>query len=126
MDSTVVFVHERMVAYQRSCELLTCVAGILRGPPRGEANLADQLRRAGDSVLHNLAEGAGRSARLEKARFYEIARGSGTECAAALSICAIRGLAPAATIRHARGLLHEVVSMLTALARTARYGPRPA
>lgn len=123
MDSTMGFAHERLLAYQRACEFVTCVAELLRNLPRGESALADQLRRAGDSLLLNLAEGAGRTAPLEKARFYEIARGSGAECGAALDVCAIRGLASAATLARARSLLIEVVRMLTALARKARWGP---
>ena len=120
MENPKVFAHERLVAYTRTCEFLAHSASLLRDLPRGEAHLADQLRRAGDSVLLNLAEGAGRTAGREKAHFYDIARGSATECAAALAIVAIRGLAQHATVTAARSLLHEIVCMLTALARSAR------
>ena len=125
MDSTAIFGHERLVAFQRACEFVAAAADVLRGLPRGEAALADQLRRAGDSVLLNLAEGAGRSAPLDKARFYDIARGSGAESAAALTICSIRRLADAVAIDRARGLLDEVQRMLTALARNARRREAP-
>ena len=120
MDGPMDFAHERLVVYRRACEFLTDVAALLRGLPRGEAALADQLRRAGDSVLLNIAEGAGRVSGREKAHHYEIARGSAAECAAALAIIAIRGLAPRTAVTAARSLLHEVVCMLTALARSAR------
>ena len=120
MDDTKVFAHERLVVYRRTCEFLTDVAALLRGLPRGEAALADQLRRAGDSVLLNIAEGAGRFAGREKAHHYEIARGSAAECAAALDVLAIRDRARGPALERARGLLHEVVRMLTALARGAR------
>lgn len=120
MDSMVIFGHERLVAFERASEFLAAAADVIRGLPRGESNLADQLRRAGDSVLLNLAEGAGRTAPLEKARFYDIARGSGAECGAALTICAIRRLAAASLLERARRLLDEVLRLLTALARSAR------
>lgn len=120
MDSTVVFAHERLAVYRRTCEFLTGVRSVLEGLPRGEAHLADQLRRAGDSVLLNLCEGAGRTGGADKAKFYDIARGSGTECAAILAVCAIRDLAAASEIARLRRLLAEVVAMLTALARNAR------
>ena len=120
MDGPMAFAHERLVVYRRTCEFLTDVAALLRGLPRGEANLADQLRRAGDSVLLNLCEGAGRTAGREKAHFYDIARGSATECAGVLAILAIRGLAPQSAVIAARSVLHEVVCMLTALAQSAR------
>jgi four helix bundle protein len=120
MDTTKVFAHERLVAYARTCEFLARTAGLLHGLPRGEASLADQLRRAGDSVLLNLCEGAGRTAGREKAHYYDVALGSATECAAALAILAIRRLASRTDVAAARSLLHEVVCMLTALARRAR------
>ena len=120
MDGPMAFAHERLVVYRRACEFLAQSAGLLRCLTRGEAHLADQLRRAGDSVLLNLCEGAGRTAGREKAHHYDIARGSATECAAALAIFAIRGLASRPDIAAARSLLHEVVCMLTALARSAR------
>jgi hypothetical protein len=42
--------------------------------PKGHAVLRDQLERASLSAVLNLAEGAGRSSRRDKARFYTIAR----------------------------------------------------
>ena len=114
------FAHERLDAYRVAHEFVATAARVLRALPRGERHIGDQLRRAGDSVLLNLCEGAGRIAPKEKAHFYEIARGSGTECAGALAIVALRELAPAATVQQARELLHRAVSMLTVLARSAR------
>ena len=120
MENPKVFAHERLVAYARTCEFLAQAAGLLRTLPRGEAHVADQLRRAGDSVLLNLCEGAGRTAGREKAHFYDIARGSATECAAALAILAIRSLVQPAAVTAARSVLHEVVCLLSALSRSAR------
>ena len=114
------FAHERLDAYRVAREFVGRAAQVLQALPRGERHIADQLRRAGDSVLLNLCEGAGRIAPKEKAHFYEIARGSGTECAGALDIVALRELAPPAIVQESRDLLHRTVSMLTALARSAR------
>jgi hypothetical protein len=44
-----------------------------------------------------------------------IARGSATECAAALDVLLIRGLIDAGLHRHAHGLLIRVAQMLTRL-----------
>ncbi len=86
MDRSFRFGHERLEAYRVAVEFLGDVARLLCGLPRGESAIADQLRRAGDSVLLNLCEGAGRPRGREKAHFYEIARGSGTECAGILDV----------------------------------------
>jgi four helix bundle protein len=58
-----------------------------------------------------VAEGAA----SKKARFYAMARGSATECAAVIDLVLVRGLAPASTCRQARSLLIRVIQMLTKL-----------
>ena len=85
-------------------------------PRRGCASLRDQLERASASIVLNIAEGAGRFARPEKAHFYLIARGSAMECAGALDIALSRGLLGAPAHRHGRGLLARIIQMLTRLA----------
>jgi four helix bundle protein len=81
--------------------------------------LRAQLDRASVSIVLNIAEGAGRRTTRDKANFFTIARGSAAECAAILDLLLARGLAPASSHRHGRGLLIRVVQMLTRLiART--------
>jgi four helix bundle protein len=77
--------------------------------------LRDQLERASLSVVLNLAEGAGRRSIREKRRFYTIARGSATECAAAVDVLRLRRLAPVGACASARSLALRVVQMLTKL-----------
>ncbi|MCI0339914.1 MAG: four helix bundle protein [Planctomycetales bacterium] len=120
MDQNLGFRHERLEVYRVALAFLGDVAELLAGLPRGESAIADQLKRAGDSVLLNLCEGAGRPRGREKAHLYEIARGSGTECAAILDVLRVRRLAAPARLAPARARLHQVVCMLTALARRAR------
>ncbi len=120
MDRSFGFSHERLGAYRDAREFLGRVADLLAALPRGESEIADQLKRAGNSVFLNLCEGAGRRLGKEKAHFYEIARASGTECAAALDILSLRRLAEPGTVAAARAVLHRLVCMLTALARRAR------
>jgi len=49
--------------------------------------IADQLSRAATSITLNIAEGAGKFSRPDKRRYYLIALGSTTECAAIFDIC---------------------------------------
>ena len=49
------------------------------GPFAKDFGLRDQLRRAGTSVMSNIAEGFGRYSRGEMRRFISIARGSAAE-----------------------------------------------
>ncbi len=53
---------------------------------RLESHLKMQLLRAASSIVLNLAEGAGRSSKLDQARFFQIAFGSIRECQAIISI----------------------------------------
>ena len=107
------FDHQRLDVYRIGLEFQALVPRVL--PRRGVAGLRDQLDRASSSILLNIAEGAGRFARADKAQFYLIARGSATECAAVLDVLLTRGLIDAGLHRHAHGLLIRVAQMLTRL-----------
>ena len=84
-------------------------------PKRGCAELRDQLDRASISIVLNIAEGCGRRSPADKARFYSMARGSATECAAILDLLGVRGLVDECLRKRARALLVRVVQMLTRL-----------
>lgn len=83
--------------------------------PKAHPVLRDQLERASVSIVLNIAEGAGRRSRRDKARFYTMARGSAMECAAVLDVLYLRGLADAADYRRGHALLVRVVQMLSKL-----------
>jgi len=51
----------------------------------------------------------------DKGRFYAMARGSATECAAIVDLLAARGIVDGRSHRRARSLLVRVVQMLTQL-----------
>jgi four helix bundle protein len=107
------FDYERFDCYRVALEFQGLVPSLF--PRRGYAALRDQLDRASASILLNIAEGSGRSSRLEKANFYLIARGSAMESAAVLDVLLTRDLIAESTHRHARGLLIRVTQMLTKL-----------
>jgi four helix bundle protein len=104
---------EKLDVYRVAIEFQVMASQLL--PKRGHSELRDQLERASVSVVLNTAEGAGRRSGLDKARFYAMARGRATECAAVIDLVLARGLAPASTCRHARSLLIRVIQMLTKL-----------
>ena len=120
MDQPFTFSHERLVAFHVAAALVAQAAEMRAGFPRGEGALADQLTRAADSALLNLCEGAARRAGREKARFFDIARGSVVECAAILTAVTIRRLAPPATTHETRRIVCRLSGLLSGLARSAR------
>lgn len=66
--------------WQSAFKLLIRIYEITRYFPSEEKlGLVSDMRRAANSVVHNIAEGFGRSDAKDKTRFYEISRGSGYE-----------------------------------------------
>ena len=104
---------QRLDVYQRAIEFLALSADIVDDLPKGHAARADQLVRAAESVVRNIAEGAGRWSEADSAKHYKIARGEAMECAASLDVMKLRKLVSAE--RYATGirLLEAVVAMLT-------------
>ena len=96
-------------------EFLAFSEEIANAIPKGRAYVVDQLRRAALSISLNVAEGAGEFAAADKARFYRMARRSGTECVAILDGCRRLSLLEDVAVVRGRELLHRIVSMLTAL-----------
>ena len=83
----VVFDHERLEVYKVATQYADAADDIAANLKDGNAHVRDQLRRASDSIVNNVAEGAGEFLPGEKARFYRIALRSGTESAATLHTC---------------------------------------
>ena len=79
--------HENLLAYQVAKELLrlVCAASI------SNSKLRDQALRAAQSACLNIAEATGRGTIADQKRVYSIARGEGSEAAAALEIAAVLG-----------------------------------
>lgn len=104
---------QRLDVYQRAIEFLALVYDITDALPRGHADRADQLTRAAESVIRNIAEGAGRWSPADSANRYKIARGEAMECAASLDVMKLRKLISQERYDHGAHLLEGVVAMLT-------------
>jgi four helix bundle protein len=104
---------QKLDVYQRSIEFLSFTRRVLVRIPKGNADLVDQLRRAAQSIPQNIAEGAGKFGRADKARFYAIARGSAMESAAHLDVMRIEELIDEEHHKRGTELLERVVAMLT-------------
>lgn len=71
------------IAYEVSLELIGALRPIVPIIERYDRDLADQVRRAGSSVVLNLAEG-NKSAKGNRQKHFAIAHGSASEVRAAL------------------------------------------
>jgi four helix bundle protein len=90
VDTVAMLSFQRLDVYQRAIEFLALAYEIVDDLPRGHADRADQLMRAAESVIRNIAEGAGRWSEADSANRYKIARGEAMECAASLDVMRIR------------------------------------
>jgi four helix bundle protein len=103
--------HEKLEVYRVAREFLVIASAVsLRKLPR---DLRDQFDRASTSILFNIGEGAGKTAKADKQRSYEIARGSTMETAAQLDVMQIRGLITIEQYDEARALLVRIAQMLS-------------
>lgn len=102
------FDHENLDAYKLALEVARACA-LLR-IPAGRAHLRDQLRRAADSVVLNIAEGRARGGDAGR-NHYRIAAGSAAEACAALDLLG----SPEAAAEQPK--LRRIGAMLRGLAR---------
>jgi four helix bundle protein len=111
------FDHEKLNVYQRALEFVAATSDLLERIPKQSA-LHSQLDRASTAIPLNIAEGSGKWTAPDRCRFYDIARGSALECAAALDVAVVKKALRAEEITDAKQLLVAIVSMLVALIKS--------
>lgn len=80
--------HKKLIAWQKAIEILPHLYSLCSKLPIEEKfNLISQMKRAGLSVSNNLAEGCARKSKIEKNRFFEVARSSVVEIDNCLVVC---------------------------------------
>ncbi len=110
------FDDEKLEVDQES--LLLCGwAGELLGLIAAKAAAKNPLDRASTSIPLNIAEGNGKFSQRDRARFFEIARGSALECAACLDVLVVRKLASDDQVKEGKERLVHIVRMLMGLLR---------
>jgi four helix bundle protein len=116
------FDHENLQVYQSAVHFCAWVTPVLESIPQKVA-AKDQLDRASTSVVLNLAEGNGKRSFKDRSRFFDMARGSGVECAACLDVLVARKVITIETAELGKTHLIEIVSMIGGLlARFAGEG----
>ena len=104
---------QRLDVYKASIGFAALAIEIVGELPKGHRERADQLTRSAESVIRNIAEGAGRWSAADSAKHYKIARGEAMESVASLDILRLRRLVDARRYERGIELLEAVVSMLT-------------
>ena len=113
------FDHERLDVYHLELKFIAWVTPLLEEVPKNTVvktgEVRDQLDRASLSLVLNTAEGNGKRQRQVRAKFFDDARGSATECAACLDVLVAKGITPEERILEGKKMLWRIVSMLCGL-----------
>ena len=113
------FDHEKLEVYRFELEFVEWVTPLLdeaAASAKGRTReVCDQLERASLSALLNTAEGNGKRQRQVRAKFFDDAWGSATECAACLDALVAKRVVSPERIVDGKDLLLKIVSMLSGL-----------
>jgi S23 ribosomal protein. len=117
----VLFDHEKLDVYQLELVFISWVTILfeeLKDKKAGRiSEVCDHLDRAGLSILFNTAEGNGKRQRATRARFFDDARGSATECASCLDALVAKQVCDSQRLVEGKQMLARIVAMLTKLVR---------
>jgi four helix bundle protein len=114
------FDHEKLNVYQLSLAFNEWVGEFLSSV-EAKAAAKDQLDRAATSIPLNIAEGNGKFSKKDRARFFDITRGSALESAASLDVLVSRKLTTKARVDPAKHQLVQIVNMLIGLLKALGY-----
>jgi four helix bundle protein len=111
--------HEKLDVYHLELKFIGWVTPLLEEVSQSTAGktseVRDQLDRASLSALLNTAEGNGKRQRQVRAKFFDDARGSATECAACLDALVAKGAAREDRVADGKKMLLRIVAMLCGL-----------
>src|SRR3954469_3575062 len=105
------FSHDRLKVYAKALDFAGTIAGVLSELDRKHA-FVDQLARASESIVLNLAEGARLRPGSAKLRSLDFSLGSTLECAACLDVARIKGVLGDSHCDRDKQVLCEIAKML--------------
>lgn len=108
-----------LMVYRKALEFTRFVRSVTSTFPKEEAfGLVSQFRKAADSIVLNIAEGAGNSSQKEFARFLDFSIRSGFECIACSDIAVLNGYIQDNTYDQLSTRVNELVAMLHGLKKS--------
>ena len=110
------FDHDRLDVYRLSIEYVSAAFDVSKSLSGLHRHARDQWLRAAQSIPLIIAEGNGKRSLKDRARFFDIARGSAFECAAIQDVLVASGGLDATRSRELKVKLKRIVSMLTRIA----------
>ncbi len=108
--------YEDLKVYQKALVYTTIVRSASKDFPKDELySLTSQFKRAADSIVLNIAEGAGNYSDKEFARFLTYSVRSGFECKGCVDIAFINGYINEKIKQHLLDDVNEIIAMLDGL-----------
>lgn len=109
-----------MPVWQKAFALLLEIYKLIKlFPPDERFALTDDLKRAANSVVHNLTEGYGRFEPRDRTRFYKISRGSAYESMSQILVAESQAYLSSETsenlILRYKGLIEELNALIYSL-----------
>ena len=108
------FDHEKLDVYREAIGFCGWVGEFLSAIS-AKAAAKDQLDRASTSIPLNIAEGNGKFTAADRCRYFDNARGSALERAAALDVLVAKGRCAGEEVLAGKDRLWSIVSMLVGL-----------
>lgn len=102
------FDHEKLNVYQSSIAFVAWTTDLLETVPKSIAS-HNQLDRASTSIPLNIAEGNGKFTQADRCKYFDNARGSALECAAALDVLVAKRLIESSRATNGKAMLVEIV-----------------
>lgn len=111
------FDHEKLDVYRISLEFAKWVGELIDEGPLSDCKLTivDHLEDASRSIVNNIAEGNGKRSPKDRARFFDISRGSALESASNLDLLVNRRRLADQLGEKGKEMLVRIVSMLIKL-----------
>ncbi len=107
------FGHEKLDVYNLSIEYISFAYKYSERLKTKHRNIKDQWLRASNSVPLNIAEGNGKKSIADRQRYFQIARGSILECAAAQDILQATDAMSEEECLKGKILIERIASMLS-------------
>ena len=111
------FDHEKLKVYQLALEF-NKYAHQICSKLDSRSDIKNQLDRAANSIVLNIAEGNGKYSKKDRCRYFDISIGSSFECASCLDILSVRNVITIEEVKTGKQMLKELVSMLFGLIKS--------
>ncbi len=116
-SNIIYFDHEKLKVYQKALEFIVWIQPILSKLDY-RSDIRNQLERASNSILLNIAEGNGKFTDKDRCRYFDISKGSVLESSSCIDIIFIKKIISQDEKTFGKQMLKEIFSMLIGLIKS--------